>query len=251
MNAVTPVPDIATEALRLLRMAAEKEVPLRVIGGVAVRLHTGDEILPVLRREPNDIDLVTTRGKGNAVTALMESLGYSSDSEFNFTNGHRRLLYYDAGNSRQVDVFVGAFEMCHVIPIAKRLELDAVSIPLAELLLTKLQVVQLNEKDQRDIVAILCYHTVGDSDNDTINSGYVAQLCARDWGLWRTTKMNVERTRGALLGYNLPEQNHRAVLERLDQLWRRIDAEPKTTRWQFRNRIGDRVRWYEDPDEVN
>jgi hypothetical protein len=138
-----------------------------------------------------------------------------------------------------------------VIPITKRIELDAMSIPLAELLLTKLQVVQLNEKDQRDIIAILGHHLVGESDDETVNASYVAQLLARDWGLWRTTKMNMERTREALPSYDLPAQDQQAIIERLDQLWQRIEAEPKSTKWQLRNRIGDRLRWYEEPEEVN
>jgi hypothetical protein len=251
LNAAMPDPDITTEVLRLLRTATEKGVPLRAIGGVAVRLHAGEDTLPSLRRQPNDIDLVTLPGKSKDVSMLMETLSYSSDAEFNYTNGHRRLLYYDTTNQRQVDVFVGAFEMCHVIPITRRIELESLSIPLAELLLTKLQVVQLNEKDQRDIVAILYHHPVGDSDVETVNAAYVAQLCARDWGLWRTTKMNLERTREALPAYELPEEGRRAVVERVEQLWQRIEAEPRTTRWQLRNRIGDRLRWYEEPEEVN
>lgn len=244
-----PEPEIAAEALRVLRAATEKAVPLRVIGGVAVRLHATHELVALTRR-PNDIDLVTLPGRSTAVTKLMEVLGYSSDAEFNYTNGHRRLLYYDGTNQRQVDVFVGSFAMCHVIPITKRLELDPLSIPLAELLLTKLQVVQLNEKDQRDILAILAEHAVGEADEETVNSSYIAGLLSRDWGLWRTTKMNLERTRAAVPSYDLPEENRRAVMERLDQLWSRIEAEPKSPKWRIRNRIGDRLQWYEEPEEV-
>jgi hypothetical protein len=251
MTADFPHGDITTEVLRVLKAAAKEGVPLRAIGGVAVRLHVGEERLPGLRRQPNDIDLVTLRGKSKDVTTLMEVLGYSSDSEFNYTNGHRRLLYFDTENRRQVDVFVGAFEMCHVIPITNRIELDPMSIPLAELLLTKLQVVQLNEKDQRDIIAIVGHHPVGESDDETVNAVYLAQLLARDWGLWRTATMNIERTRNSLPSYDLPEADRLAILERLDQLSQRIDVEPKSTKWQLRNRIGDRVRWYEEPEEVN
>ena len=245
-----PLSDITKEAIRLLDAAAVRGVPVRLIGGLAVRLHAEGDILPSLRREPKDIDLVTLRGKGNAIGALIEALGYSPNLEFNHLNGHKRLLYYDLTHSRQVDVFVGAFEMCHVIPISDRIDLDARSIPLAELLLTKLQVVRLNEKDQRDIIVILSHHAVGESDNNIVNAAYVAHLCARDWGLWRTTKMNLERTREALPRYALPEDTLKAVIERLASLLHQMEAEPKTTRWRLRSRIGDRLPWYEEPDEV-
>jgi hypothetical protein len=245
-----PLADATKEVERLLDIARRLGVPLRVMGGLAVQMHAGDQILQSLQREPKDIDLVTVRGKSSAAGELMEGAGYTPSPQFNQLNGHRRLLFHDLANKRRVDVFVGAFEMCHVIPIAERIELDSLSIPLAELLLTKLQVVSLNEKDQRDIVAILAYHEVGASDDDAVNGAYVARLCARDWGLWRTTKMNLQRTKEALPRYELPPERREAVIKRTEELWRMIEAEPKGTKWRLRSQIGDRIRWYEEPEEV-
>ena len=113
---------------------------------------------------------MTLKGKSVAAEDLMKSMGYAPNAEFNQLNGHRRLLFYDQANGRQVDIFVGAFEMAHIVPITERIQLDRVTIPLAELLLTKLQVVHLNEKDQRDIIAILYDHPVGTSDENAINA---------------------------------------------------------------------------------
>jgi hypothetical protein len=245
-----PRPDIAEEAKRLMAAADERGLPLRLIGGLAVQQHAENGLHPRLRRDPKDIDFVTLKGRGVAAEALMKSMGYEPDVQFNQLNGHRRLLFYDRAHRRQVDIFVGAFEMAHIIPITERIQLDGVTIPLAELLLTKLQVVQLNEKDQRDIIAILYHHPVGVSDANAINGGYVAKLLANDWGLWRTTKLNIERSHEALAGYGLEPDQQEVVEKRLADLWSRIEAEPKSTRWKLRARIGDRVRWYEDPEEV-
>jgi hypothetical protein len=165
-------------------------------------------------------------------------------------NAGRRGLFYDLGNERQIDLFVGSFEMCHQIPLADRLDLEPVTVPLAELLLTKLQIVELNEKDQRDILALLLEHEVGDNDDEMVNGGHIARLCAADWGLWRTCKLNVERTREALTSYGLSPAERDSVSARLESLWARVEAEPKTRRWKVRDRVGDRVRWYEEPDEV-
>jgi hypothetical protein len=245
-----PRAHIGEEASRLLAAANDRGLPLRLIGGLAVQLHAENGLHPRLRREPKDIDFVTLKGKGVAAEDLMKSMGYSPDAEFNQLNGHRRLLFYDRAHSRQVDIFVGAFEMAHIVPITERIQLDPVTIPLAELLLTKLQVVNLNEKDQRDIIAILYHHSVGTSDQNSINAGYIAELLAIDWGLWRTTKLNVERTLAALPGYGLDSEEQELVRKRLADLWSRIEGEPKSTRWKLRARIGDRVRWYEEPEEV-
>jgi hypothetical protein len=178
-------------------------------------------------------------------------MGYQPQEQFNAMNSHERLLFHDLGNGRQLDVFVGAFRMCHQIPITDRITLDPMTLPLAELLLTKLQIVNLNEKDLRDIVAILHHHEIADHDGDTINATRVAQLCSEDWGLWRTCKLNVGRVREGLAHYDMADHERLAVEERLDRLWERIEAEPKSRGWRLRDRIGDRKRWYDEPEEVD
>jgi hypothetical protein len=247
----TPRPDVVEEATRVLDEAGRRDVPLRVIGGLAVRLHAPGGLHPAVVREYKDIDLVTRKGKGRQVADMLTDLGYDANRPFNAMNGNRRLLFYDVPHQRQVDVFVGSFEMCHVIPVADRLELDPVTVPLAELLLTKLQIVSLNEKDQRDIFALLHHHEVGDEDGDVINGRFVARLCASDWGIWRTCRMNLERSREGLASYAFSDEEQARIAGRIDRLWEMIDAEPKSTKWKLRDRVGDRKRWYEEPEEVD
>jgi hypothetical protein len=251
MSAGTPLPQILDEARRLATAALERDVPIRLVGGLAVRIRVDEAFHPGLSREYKDIDFVTLKGRSKPVARFLEDMGYQPQEQFNAMNGHERLLFHDLGNGRQLDVFVGAFRMCHQIPITDRITLDPMTLPLAELLLTKVQIVNLNEKDLRDIIAILHHHEIADHDGDTINAARVAQLCAEDWGLWRTFKMNVGRVREGLAQYDMAEPERLAVEERLDRLWERIEAEPKSRGWRLRDRIGDRKRWYDEPEEID
>jgi hypothetical protein len=246
----TPDADIITEASRLIDAARLADVPLRLVGGLAVRLHVRGTAPIILERDYQDIDLVTLRGRSRQVREFMTSMGYEQDRSFNALNGDRRLLFYDTAHQRQVDVFVGSFEMCHTIPITERIDLATHGIPLAELLLTKMQIVKLNPKDQADIITMLYHHEVADDDAGRINATRVAELCAADWGLWRTTKMNTERVLAALPTAGLSRGQEQTVRDRLEQLWRRIEVEPKSARWKLRSKVGDRKRWYDDPEEV-
>jgi hypothetical protein len=240
--------DVVSEGKRLLARAAQNGVPLRLLGGVAIRLRAPAEPPAAFDRAYADLDFVTAKRAAAPVTTLLRGEGYVPHVAFNALHGGERLLFFDEENDRQVDVFVGAFAMCHRIPLDARLEVDRVSIPLAELLLTKLQVIQLNEKDVRDTLALLHDHPVGDSDGETLNAGRVAALCAADWGLWRTITENLRACRAFADGYDVPD---RALLdERLDVLLDRIEAEPKPRAWRLRAKIGDRKRWYELPEEV-
>jgi len=245
-----PLPTIIDEARRLGVDADREGVPVRLVGGLAVRLRALDAFSPVLQRDYRDIDLVTQRGGTKRVTAFLEAAGYEPQRAFNGLHGGERLLFHDVANRRQLDVFVGAFRMCHTIPIGDRLLIDAVTLPLAELLLTKLQVVKLNEKDLRDIVALLLHHDVADRDGETINAGQVARLCADDWGLWRTCRESVERVRDALGQYVLTADEAGLVRDRLARLWEEVERTPKSRGWRLRDRVGDRKQWYDDPEEV-
>jgi hypothetical protein len=244
-----PLADIVSEAERLLAAARANDVPVRLLGGLAVYLHS-EEIPPPLRRSYDDIDVATTKAASRSAGELFSALGYEPSREFNALHGTRRLLFFDTQNERKLDVFVEMFELCHTIPITGRLELDERTIPLAELLLTKLQVVELTEKDLCDMVTLLQRHAVGARDDDEINGDFIAGLTSDDWGLWRTVKLNVERVHEQIGSLSLDTATSEHVLEQIDVLWERIEREPKSRRWRLRDRVGDRKRWYELPDEV-
>jgi hypothetical protein len=173
-------------------------------------------------------------------------MGYEPHVGFNAMNGKERLLFYDNPNGRQVDVFVSSFRMCHEIPLEKRLPVDDDTVPLAELLLTKLQIIELNEKDVRDTVALLLEHEVTDDDAG-VNASHVAELCADDWGLWRTISHNLATLRDRLDAYDVDRE---AVSSRVSAILDRIEAAPKSRSWRMRAKIGERKRWYELPEEV-
>jgi hypothetical protein len=246
-----PDANVTAEALRLVGLAAAQGASLRVVGGVAVALHTQGDVHPALRRTYRDIDLVTRRkGEREALTVLVAA-GYESNVRFNSMVGvHDRLVMYDNVNGRQLDVFVGEFKMCHAVSFSERLAADSPTVPLAELLVTKLQIVRLNEKDVQDIVAIVLEHPVGDGDDETINASRVAQLLAADWGLWRTSRGSLDFVRGELDRLALDPDERELVQTRLERLWQRVEQEPKPLRFRTRARVGDRTRWYEEPDEV-
>jgi hypothetical protein len=242
--------DIVAEGKRLLERAAASGVPLRLLGGVAIRLRAPDGIPPAFERAYADLDFITAKGASGKAQAFFREEGYEPHKAFNALNGNERLLFFDRENDRQVDVFVGAFSMSHKIPIGERLELEPTTLPLAELLLTKLQIAEVNEKDVRDTLAILHGHAVADSDGDALNAARVAELCAADWGLWRTITGNLATCREYVERYEIPADEKARVRERLDQLLDRIEREPKTRGWKLRARIGERKRWYETPEEV-
>lgn len=247
--AVEPLADPVDEGRRIAEAAAEQGVTLRLLGGVAVALLCPSSRRPPLAREYRDIDFASLAGARDAVVDLLESLGYAGDKEFNILHGHRRLYFWDAGNSRQVDVFLNEANLCHRIDLKRRIDAVPLTLSLADLTVLKLQVVETNEKDYLDLCAIFADHDLSEDDSE-VNVTYIARLAASDWGLWRTMGMVAER--GEDFALELPGfAAGEVVAERLRRLRRELDDVPKTRGWKLRSRIGERVRWYELPEEVH
>ncbi|CAN5728248.1 hypothetical protein BH18ACT11_BH18ACT11_05450 [soil metagenome] len=243
--------DMVEEAVRVAERAEREDVALRLLGGVAIKVRARDGLQPAFEREYADLDWITPKGKSSQIQKFFESLGYAPQTRFNALYGRERLLYFDEEHDRQVDVLVGTFRMSHEIPFGKRMTLEPLTVPLAELLLTKLQIIELNEKDVRDALALLHDHPVGEEDGENVNAAHVARLCSSDWGLWRTFTANLEALEGHLERYDLSEEGKERITERLKALLERIEGEPKTFGWKMRAKIGDRKRWYELPEEVD
>ncbi len=240
---------VVDEAERLLDQAQRDGATLALLGGVAVRLHA-PEIPPSLDRQYKDIDFAVPKGRGSDADKLLRGAGYEPEIVFNAMNGKERMLFHDNQHGRQVDVFVGSFRMCHEIPFGNRLVAGERTVPLAELLLTKLQIIELNEKDVRDTVLLFHGHDVADHDGDAVNGARIAELCASDWGLWRTITGNLERCREHVNDYALPDADRDRIGRRLDALLERIEQAPKSRGWRLRAKIGERKRWYDLPEEV-
>jgi len=246
---VPPLPDPVHEGRRVAEAAAEAETPLLLLGGVAVALQCPSSQAPPLSRRYADIDFATLAEARDEVVDLITGLGYREDREFNTLHGRRRLIFWDEENQRHLDVFVEEANLCHRISLNDRITVVPLTLPLADLVVLKLQVVETNEKDYLDICALFADHDLSE-DERGINFAYIASLTASDWGLWRTLGMVAERAERfarELTGF----ERAGVVAERLERLREELDRVPKTRGWKLRARIGERKRWYELPEEVH
>jgi hypothetical protein len=132
-----------------------------------------------------------------------------------------------------------------------RLEVEEWTLPLAELILEKMQIVRINEKDLIDTIMLLREHPIGDIDKETINGGLIARTLASDWGFWRTMTANLALVDDKLKHYaKLSTDDRQVVHERIQELQKRIETEPKSGKWKIRARIGERIKWYKDVEEL-
>jgi hypothetical protein len=231
----------------LIRLAEERGTRLRALGGLGIALRAPDAH-PALQREFADIDVAAAR-KGRAdVAAALERAGLEAEREFNALQGARRQIWWTPDRSTHVDVFLGEFAMCHSLDLDQRLPAEHSALAAADLLLMKLQVVELNHKDVTDTAALLTTHRLGESDAaGSINRRRIVEVLTTDWGFYTTATDNLERLPELVSA--LDPELARPVAEAAAEIRAEVDAAPKSRAFKLRARVGRRKRWYEVPDE--
>jgi hypothetical protein len=249
---VSDQPTLPAQAQRICDAATERGVQCRLLGGIAISLRASPSSRALLGREYADIDLATGRKQSKSLRELLETLDYAPDKMFNAVQGDRRLYFEAADGSHHLDVFVEKFAMCHELDLGSRLTVEPLTLPAAELLLTKLQIAELNRKDASDTVLLVLDHELSDQDGPgLLNVARVASVCGEDWGLYTTVTDNLA-TIEQMLPEILDETDGRArVAQRIANLSSALDQAPKSRGWRRRAKLGRRVRWFEVPDEVH
>lgn len=236
---------------RIMEEAKKRDITLRVLGAVAFRLHCPQfkYIESSLRRLLSDIDFAAYKRDDTKVDRLFIDMGYQEDIVVRSFYANRR-IFHNPKYSIHSDIFFDKMEMCHDINFKGRLEIDYPTISLVDLLLEKMQIVQINEKDIIDTIMLFREHDCGNSDNEMINTGYLASLCGKDWGLWRTVTMNLAKVRKLLPQFDiLKGEDIRIVGNRIDRTLESIEKEPKSLGWKMRAKIGNQKKWYRDVEE--
>jgi hypothetical protein len=248
--------DFYTERTRILEALSLPEnhhIVMRLIGALAFRTHCPQYgyIQDSLGRVFTDIDFATYSKHVKDARQLLVDLGYVEDQMVTRLFGEGRMLFHDPVYGRHIDIFLDRLDFSHILPLNGRLEADSPTLPLAELLVEKMQIYQLNEKDVIDTIMLLREHPVGDTDDETINIGVISRLAANDWGLWRTLTDNIMRVIELQEQYpQLTDEDRQVIKERANDLLGKIEAQPKTMRWKVRAAIGERVKWYREVEEL-
>lgn len=238
------------EAARVVEAAESAGLTLRVTGGVAIALICPSARDGVLARTYADVDFIARRSDCEAVEAFFPQLGYVPEQEFNALHGENRLFFQDVELERAADVFIDAVRACHHLDVRDRLEVWKRTLSPADLLLSKLQVVETNEKDYKDAIALLADHELT-ADESGICVPRIVELCSRDWGWWRTVTMVAARTADVADQYAQEAPALRGVAGKLRTLLEEIDRAPKSRKWKLRAKVGERVAWHDEPEELD
>ncbi len=223
------------------------------MGATAIyyRCPNSRNLADAMNRPLTDLDFMTLSKYVRHIPDLFASLGFEANERVNALYGLRRQIYSNPKNGRHVDIFVDKLTFCHEVDLTRRLEIDSVTLTLADLFLEKMQIVKIGEKDVKDTIVLLREHELGDQDDARINWEYISELLADDWGFYFTVTTNLKKTKDYTSTLALLNPEDRQQIEnRIDALLDRIRREGKSVKWKMRARAGTKMKWYNDAEDV-
>ncbi len=243
------------EGPRIVREGAKRGLHLRLLGAIAFQFHCPkyNFLTTKLHRQLSDVDFAGYNSERAIIDKMMREFGYSDQPMVTALFGHQRMIWDNKSNGLHVDIFFDKLEMNHNIPFTGRLENEEMTIPLVDMLLEKMQIVHINEKDIIDTIMLLREHGVGDGPApETIDAHYLAKALSNEWGFYYTVTTNLKKVEDRLKLYpELTEEDRVDVSGKIQNLLSILEKAPKTLAWKLRARVGPNTKWYKDVEDVN
>jgi len=234
----------------VLDLAKQKNITMVTLGAIAFRIHCPKfKHITYNMNHNSDLDFAAYMKDADKISALFSELGYQELLPVRMYFGGRRRMFQNDKKRMKSDLFLDELHMCHDITFKNRLSIDPPTLSLVDLLLEKMQIVELDAKDVINTVALIREHEIGASDNETINTEYLSSLCGSDWGLWMTVTTNLKKINGHLEKFeNLSNEDKNDVSRKIVRILEIIDSAPKSTSWKMRAKIGTKKKWYRTVD---
>lgn len=246
--------EFVDEGLRLVKEAEERGLQMRILGSIAYRiqcpknLHLFDDMARVL----TDVDFAAMKRQNHEIRQFMMSQGYEPDDGVYVASEGSRHIYVHPETRLNVDVFADELYFCHRIPFKGRLDIDSPTISNTDLLLEKMQIVEINLKDFKDTLVLMLEHPLGSeaSDNKHIDTDYIVGIMSKDWGFCHTFRTNLARVPDYISEFPaITGEEGDIIRARIADLLEMIEAAPKSLKWKMRAKIGTRKLWYQEVSE--
>jgi hypothetical protein len=244
--------DMVHTAVDFVDRARDENIVLRLLGATAFYTHCpGFQYLgKQMGRIITDIDFAAYERQRDTILGFFNRPNLHPIGEQLTILLPRLIFREDSGLT--IDVFLNRLEMCHTIEFSNRLEVDYPTIPLADLLLEKLQIVRITEKDIKDVIMLLREHKLGSSDKETIDMNYISGLLSNDWGFYHTVLLNLDKVRTLSSRYDALTDNDRHDIDgKITVLVRKLEESPKSLKWKMRAKVGESRKWYRDVEELH
>lgn len=246
--------EFVDEALKLVHEAEAHGIRLRILGSIAYRLQCPRNLhlFQDMKRVLTDVDFGAEKQQNKAIREFLMARGYVPDEGVYMASEGSRHIYLHSETKLNVDVFADELNFCHKVPFKGRLHIDSPTISNTDLLLEKMQIVEINLKDFKDTLVLMLEHPLSHQEPGpkSIDTDYIVDMMRQDWGFYYTFTTNLKRVPDYILEFpSIRADEADLIRARIDELLGRIESAPKTMGWKMRSTIGTRKRWYQEVSE--
>jgi hypothetical protein len=237
------------EAKTIITDLGQRKIPIRIIGALAFyhQCPSHRDLYDRMARIPTDIDFIAYSKNRGDLTKYLEARSYEGLHRLNVLYGMRRQIFKHKETGLYIDIFYDVLDMCHKVEFRNRLGFDPITVSLTDLVLEKMQIVQINEKDIKDSILLFLEHDLSEKEETRINAGYIADVLSKDWGYYYTVTINLKKIKDLLVQYDwIPPDGKNLVMDRIDRLLQHIEDKPKSSKWKMRAKVGTKRQWYQD-----
>lgn len=252
---IVPTEVFLEEGKRLVDEATKRGIPIRLLGGVAIRFHCLEFIefakklvrLGEGQQEYTDLDYMSYSKYRDKMKDFFKEMGYEKRPTTMSTAATQRQIYFHPKGWFFVDVFFDKLLAAnHPLDFRGRLDLDTPTVTPTDLLLEKIQIVFPGEKDVKDTVLLVVSHQISlQEEKNKINAKFISELLASDWGFWYTVTTNLNGLKQYILEVgSLSDDDRQDLSKKIDTLLEIIEKETKSTGWKMRSLVGAKKQWY-------
>jgi hypothetical protein len=246
--------EFVDEALALVRDADAEGIQLRILGSIAYRLQCPNNLnlFQDMKRVLTDVDFGAEKKQNKAIRKFLMARGYVPDEGVYMASEGARHIYLHKDTKLNVDVFADELNFCHKVPFKGRLHIDSPTICNTDLLLEKMQIVEINLKDFKDTIVLMLEHPLSHQQpgHKSIDTAYIVDLMRQDWGFYYTFTTNLRRVPDYLSEFtSIWPADADLIRSRIAELLNAIESAPKTMGWKMRAAIGTRRKWYQEVSE--
>jgi hypothetical protein len=238
------------EAIRIQSEAEKAGLHLRMLGALAFRYQCPKNTahFEALERRITDIDFAASIRDRDQLLSFFKKQDYVVDENALVIGGGYRYIFENLRKQKHIDVFFDQLEMCHTVVFKDRLNINSYTISLPDLLLEKMQIVEISRKDFKDTAVLLLEHEIG-QDDTKINVGYIGKIMSDDWGFFHTFSTNLNKLKDMVYEFsNFNKSEKEIILQRIEEILESVNNSEKSLKWKLRARIGTKLKWYRQVD---
>lgn len=250
MSGPTSLQSLLDVAVSVINTLAARRIVARLFGGLSIEVIAPWKDIFGIDRPVKDIDIIVPRSSMITAMDVLSIDGWKMNGRNQRINSGILVCAIDNTSGTRLDMYADPVILNQTLYFGQRLRILEKTLTPVDLLISKLQIVNITDRDLDDICALAggCQVAAVDSPS-TLNAERLKIICSNSWALQYTSIGNLDAAeRRAGTHRDIQEERLARILQNVSLLRNICTDCPKSWTWRLRAKIGPLLPWYEQID---